>query len=109
VKIRVRDRAAFQPDRMARVGLSTTDRTQLDLYCLEPGQAQKPHTHEGQDKIYLVLEGRGRFTLGAAEEAVQAGEAVVAPAGTPHGVANDSGARLLVLVVVSPPPPHVGR
>ena len=109
MKIRVRDRAAFQPDRMARVGLSTTDRTQLDLYCLEPGQAQKPHTHEGQDKIYLGLEGRGRFTLGAAEEAVEAGEAVVAPAGTSHGVANDSGARLLVLVVVSPPPPHVGR
>ena len=109
MKIRVLDRAAFPPDRMARIGLSTTDRTQLDLYCLEPGQAQKPHTHEGQDKIYLVLEGRGRFTLGAAEAAVEAGEAVVAPAGTPHGVANDSGARLLVLVVVSPPPPHVGR
>lgn len=109
MKIRVRERAAFQPDRMARVGLSTTERTQLDLYCLEPGQSQKAHTHDAQDKIYVVLEGRGRFTLGDAEATVEAGEAVVAPAGTPHGVANDSGARLLVLVVVSPPPPHAAR
>jgi quercetin dioxygenase-like cupin family protein len=109
VKIRVRDRAAFQPDRMARIGLSTTERTQLDLYCLEPGQAQRPHTHDAQDKIYVVLEGRGRFTLGDADASVEAGEVVVAPAGTPHGVANDSGARLLVLVVVAPPPPHLPR
>lgn len=109
MKIRVRDRAAFQPDRMARIGLATTDRAQLDLYCLEPGQAQKPHTHEAQDKIYFVLEGRGRFTLGDAVAPVEAGEAVVAPAGTPHGVANDSDARLLVLVVVSPPPVHLAR
>ena len=109
MKIRVRDRAVFQPDRMARIGLSTTERTQLDLYCLEPGQVQKAHTHDAQDKIYVVIEGRGRFTLGDAESPVEAGEAVVAPAGTPHGVANDSGARLLVLVVVSPPPRHVAR
>jgi len=30
----------------------------------------------------------------------------VAAAGAPHGVTNDSGARLLLLVFVSPPPPH---
>lgn len=109
MKIRLRDHVAFQPDRMARIGLATTERTQLDLYCLEPGQAQKPHTHDAEDKIYVVLEGRGRFTLGDATSPVQTGEAVVAPAGTPHGVANDSDARLLVLVVVSPPPSHLGR
>lgn len=109
MKIRVRDRAAFQPDRMGRIGLSTTERTQLDLYCLEPGQAQRPHTHDAQDKIYVVLQGRGRFTLGDAETSAEAGEVVVAPAGTPHGVANDSDARLLVLVVVAPPPPHLSR
>lgn len=109
MKIRVREHAAFQADRMARIGLATTERTQLDLYCLEPGQAQKPHAHDAQDKIYFVLEGRGRFTLGDATAPVEAGEAVVAPAGTPHGVANDSNARLLVLVVVAPPPPHLAR
>ena len=64
------------------------------------------HTHDDQDKVYVVLDGRGRFSVGSADEMLEAGEAIVAPAGTPHGVVNDSGARLLLLVLVSPPPPH---
>ena len=109
MKLRVRDHVAFRPERMARIGLSTTARTQLDLYCLEPGQAQTPHAHDAQDKIYVVVEGRGQVTLGDAVAPVATGEVVVAPAGTPHGIANDSDARLVVLVVVAPPPPHVAR
>jgi len=106
VKIRLRERAAFQADRMAKIALATTPRVQLDLYALEPGQAQKVHTHDDQDKVYVVLEGRGRVTVGGDEETLEAGEAIVAPAGAAHGVRNDSGARLLLLVLVSPPPPH---
>jgi quercetin dioxygenase-like cupin family protein len=106
MKIRVMERAQFQADKMAKIALAATPRAQLDLYCLEPGQTQKVHTHDGQDKFYVVLEGRGRFTLGAEEHPLAAGEALVAAAGTPHGVINDSGARLVVLVLMSPPPPH---
>jgi quercetin dioxygenase-like cupin family protein len=107
VKIRLRERAKFQADKMARIALATTPHVHLDLYALEPGQAQKVHTHDDQDKIYVVLEGRGRITIGADNDTLEAGEAIVAPAGVAHGVSNDSGARLLLLVVVSPPPPHV--
>jgi quercetin dioxygenase-like cupin family protein len=106
VKIRLRDHARFSPDKMAKITLGATARVHLDLYALEPGQAQQVHTHDDQDKVYVVLEGRGRFTVGAAEEMLDAGEAIVAAAGAAHGVVNDSGARLLLLVLVSPPPPH---
>jgi mannose-6-phosphate isomerase-like protein (cupin superfamily) len=106
VKIRLRDHARFSADKMARITLGATPRVHLDLYALEPGQAQRVHTHDGQDKVYVVLEGRGRFTIGTTEETLEPGEAVVATAGAPHGVANDSGARLLLLVLVAPPPPH---
>jgi quercetin dioxygenase-like cupin family protein len=106
MKIRFRDHARFAADRMAKIGLAATPRVQLDLYALEPGQAQKVHTHDDQDKVYVVLEGRGRFTVGAVEETLEPGEAIVAAAGAAHGVTNDSGARLLLLVLVSPPPPH---
>ncbi len=106
MKIRVREHAKFRPDKMAKIALATTPRAQLDLYCLEPGQDQKPHAHDDQDKIYLVLEGRGRVVVGADTETLEAGEAIVAPAGTSHGIANDGTARLTVLVVVTPPPPH---
>jgi quercetin dioxygenase-like cupin family protein len=106
VKIRFRDHVRFAPDKMAKIALGATARVHLDLYALEPGQVQKVHTHDDQDKVYVVLEGRGRFTVGTVEETLEPGEAVVAAAGAPHGVANDSGARLLLLVLVSPPPPH---
>lgn len=106
LKIRVGDHVKLQPDRMAKVALATTARAQLDLYCVAPGQTQKPHTHADQDKVYYVLEGRGRFAVGGEEQTLEAGEATVAPAGVEHGLVNDGPVPLLVLVVVTPPPPH---
>ena len=98
--------AHFAPDKMQKINLFETEHFFCDVYCLEPGQDQKPHAHDDQDKIYLVLEGRGRVVVGAASETLEAGEAIVAPAGTSHGIANDGTARLTVLVVVAPPPAH---
>jgi len=106
MKIRVREQAKVNPERMAKIALATTARAQLDLYCLAPGQEQKPHSHADQDKIYYVLEGRGRVVVGGDEEMLEAGEAVVAPAGIDHGLVNVGPAPLLALVVVTPPPPH---
>ena len=106
MKIRVKDHAKVNPERMAKIALATTARAQLDLYCLAPGQEQKPHSHPDQDKIYFVLEGRGRVMVGDGVETLEAGEAVVAPAGVAHGLANAGTTPLLALVVVTPPPPH---
>ena len=105
-KIVIRDHMKFQPDKMAKIALGATSRALLDLYCLEPGQTQKAHTHGDQDKIYVVLEGAGRVLLGGGEEKLGPGEAVIAAAGVEHGLANDGPAKLVVLVVVTPPPPH---
>src|SRR5262245_38916578 len=106
MKITIKEHAVLSPDKMAKIALATTDRVQLDLYVVAPGQSQKPHRHDDQDKIYYVLEGRGRFTLGAGEESLAGGEALVARAGVEHGLVNDGTDPLLVLVVVTPPPPH---
>ena len=105
-KITIRDHVRWDPAKMAKVALGVTERALLDLYCVAPGQNQKPHTHGDQDKIYVVLEGQGRVRLGESEETLGPGESVIAPAGIEHGLANDGPAPLLVLVVVTPPPPH---
>ena len=109
MKIRVRDHVKVATDKMAKIGLAGTARTQLDLYCVAPGQSQSPHRHEGEDKIYYVIEGSGRFSVGGTEERLEVGEAIVAPAGIDHGLVNDGAAVLLVLVVVAPPPAHMKR
>ena len=107
MKIRVREHVKMSAEKMGKIGLSSTPRTQLDLYCVAPGQAQSPHRHESEDKIYYVVEGSGRVSVGGVEERLGPGEAVVAPAGVDHGLVNDSPEPLLVLVVVAPPPAHM--
>ena len=104
MRIRVKDHVKFQADKMAKIALATTARAQLDLYCVAPGQAQTPHRHVDQDKIYYVLEGNGLFTVGAEEETHGTGTAVLAPAGVDHGVRNASGERLWLLVFMAPNP-----
>jgi quercetin dioxygenase-like cupin family protein len=105
-KIRVKERAQFSQEKMSKIALATAERIQLDLYCLSPGQSQKPHTHTDMDKVYYVLEGNGLFSLSTQEEPIEAGEAVIAPAGVEHGLRNDGAVPLICLVAVSPPPRH---
>jgi hypothetical protein len=47
----------------------------IGLNCLDPGQAQKVHAHDGADKFYFVLEGHGKFTVGRGRERRRDGSA----------------------------------
>ena len=94
----------FSPDKMQKVGLFETDRMLCDLYCFEPGQAQKAHAHSGSDKVYVVLDGRARITIGGAERTLAAMQATTAPPGEEHGVVNDGPGRLVLLVFMAPKP-----
>ncbi len=105
-KIRVRDLVTYSPDRMTKMAVAGTPRVQLDLYCVAPGQSQKAHTHADLDKIYYVLEGAGRFSIGGITEMLGPGDVLVVPAGVEHGLDNVGPDPLLVLVVVAPPPTH---
>ena len=98
------DRACFDAAKMQKNALFTSSHLFYDLYCLEPGQAQKVHAHAGSDKIYLVLEGTARVTIGDAEADLGPGQAAIARSGEPHGLRNDSGARVMCLVTMAPPP-----
>ncbi len=98
------DHAQFNPDKMKKNNLFQTSRFFCDVYCFEPGQEQKGHVHGDQDKIYLVLEGQGRFKVGAEEQVLGPGQGTMAPAGEEHGVVNHTQDRLKVLVFVAPNP-----
>jgi quercetin dioxygenase-like cupin family protein len=95
---------AFNEQKMHKVNIFETERMFCDLYCFEPGQEQKTHTHAGADKIYYVLEGRGTFHIGGESRELQEHTIVIAPADVEHGVVNTSGARLVLLVYMAPKP-----
>jgi mannose-6-phosphate isomerase-like protein (cupin superfamily) len=94
----------FDPAKMQKLNLFETPRFFCDVYCLEPGQAQKPHRHEGADKVYAVLEGEVVARVGDERAALRAGDAVLAPAGLDHGVENPGPGRAAVLVFMAPRP-----
>ncbi|MFQ5598446.1 MAG: cupin domain-containing protein [Nitrospiria bacterium] len=96
----------FSPEKMKKTKLFDTDRMFCDLYCFEPEQFQKPHAHDGQDKVYIVLEGEGCFQVDEEEKTVAKGSAVLAPSGSVHGVKNRSSKRLVLLVFMAPKPEH---
>ena len=95
---------SFDPAKMRKNNLFETSRFFCDLYCLEPGQSQAPHTHAGEDKVYVVLEGEGTFLVGDEEASVEAGYAILAESGEVHGVTNDGPDRLVCLVFMAPHP-----
>ena len=95
---------AFNEQKMQKVNLFETERMFCDLYCFEPGQEQKTHTHAGADKIYYVLEGCGTFHIGGESRELREHSIVMAPADVEHGVVNTSGARLVLLVYMAPKP-----
>ncbi|HMB70444.1 MAG TPA: cupin domain-containing protein [bacterium] len=102
--VTLEDLRSFDPAKMKKNNLFETSRFFADLYCLEPGQAQAPHTHEGSDKVYVVLEGEGTFLVGSEEASLEAGQAVLAESGAVHGVANEGPDRLICLVFMAPHP-----
>ena len=95
---------AFNTHKMQKVNLFETERMFCDIYCFEPGQEQKTHTHDGSDKIYYVLEGTGTFDIGGERQELREQMIVMAPSGVEHGVVNTSNARLTVLVYMAPKP-----
>ena len=94
----------FSSEKMKKVSLFDTDNFFCDIYCLEPELFQKVHSHEGSDKVYMVLQGKGKVTVGSVEKELSENDITLAPSGEDHGVMKDSGVKLVMLVFMSPNP-----
>jgi mannose-6-phosphate isomerase-like protein (cupin superfamily) len=103
---KISELAQFAAEKMKKNSVFETERFFCDAYGFEPGQNQSPHTHEREDKIYYVIEGRGLFTIGDDSRELGPGEIALAPAGQRHGVENRGPERLLTLVFMTPKPQH---
>lgn len=100
----IADSVGFSEEKMKKIAIFDSPHLFYDAYCLLPGQSQKVHAHEGSDKIYYVLRGEGRFTVGEEERDLGEGNAVIARAGYSHGVSNETQENLVLLVTMAPRP-----
>ncbi len=101
--LRPENSAVFATDRYTKADLVRGETLFAGLNCFEPGQHQSVHTHRGADKLYLILSGKARMTVGDRQFEATTGQLVWAPAEVPHGV-DEALERTVMLVVLAPPP-----
>ena len=101
---RPEERARFAAEGMGKSDLVIGEQMFAGLNAFEPGQHHEPHTHCDRDKVYVVLEGRGEVTVEGRTEIVGPGDVAFARAGAIHGMLNPGPDRLVVLVLMAPPP-----
>ena len=100
--VRPIEHAVYRADKMGKSTLFSSAHLLVGVNAFEPGQAHALHAHQGMDKLYYVLEGKGLFLLDGAELPMRAGDMLVAPDGVPHGVRCTGAGRLAVLAVLAP-------
>lgn len=98
------ERARFRPDRMGKADLFRGDHVFAGLNAFEPGQQHEPHAHCARDKVYVVLQGTGELTIGDETSRVEPGDTALAPADVVHSVRNPGPERLVMMVLMAPPP-----
>ncbi|MCS7016762.1 MAG: molybdopterin-binding protein [Gemmatales bacterium] len=106
--LRPLEHVRFDPKKMGKVTLFNSPRLFLGLNCFQPGQEHQLHTHAGQDKAYLVLQGQGVFLVPDGEQPMREGDLLIAPAEAPHGIRNTGNQGLIVLVIMAPAPGQSG-
>ena len=104
LNLEVLKQRVFSTEKMQKINLVETTNFFCDIYCLCPGQSQKPHQHADADKIYFVLEGEVAVQVGDEEELCKTGQLVLAPAGEQHGVHNRGQGNATLLVMMTPNP-----
>lgn len=86
--------------------LYTTQRSQLVIMTLQPGEEIGMEHHEGHDQFIRVEAGQGVAILDGEKHALADGVAVVIPAGTEHNVINTSSNEPMRLYTLYTPPEH---
>jgi mannose-6-phosphate isomerase-like protein (cupin superfamily) len=85
--------------------LFTTDRSQLVLMTLQPGEEIGAEVHDGIDQVLAFVAGQGEAIIAGQHSPVRQGSVVVVPGGTRHNFVN-TGSTSLKLVTVYTPPEH---
>ena len=96
--------AVFHPDKMGKSDLVRMENLFVGLNTFEVGHEHKAHIHEGQDKLYLVVEGEGDVTVERKTTRIRKGALVAVRSGKEHALVNPGPARLVVMVVMAPTP-----
>jgi mannose-6-phosphate isomerase-like protein (cupin superfamily) len=93
----------FDKANYVKKDILSSGKLHVGLLCFEPGQGQKSHAHEQNDKVYFIHEGVATTTVGKETKELGPGACALAKAGEAHEIWNKGRDRLTVVVFTSPP------
>ncbi|OGK20167.1 cupin [Candidatus Roizmanbacteria bacterium RIFCSPHIGHO2_02_FULL_37_13b] len=94
-----------QKNEYFREVLFTTDKSQLVVMALQPGEDIGEEVHPEHDQFIRVESGQGKAVLNGEESMLDDGSAVVIPAGTKHNIINTC-PNVMKLYTIYTPPEH---
>lgn len=85
--------------------LFTTDKSQLVVMALKPGEEIGMEVHPEHDQFIRIESGKGKAIMNGEEHEIVDGSAVVIPAGAQHNIVNTS-QEIMKLYTIYTPPEH---
>src|SRR3712207_1514762 len=95
-------RLAAENEDFRRV-LYTTERSQLVLMAVQPGDEIGEESHEGIDQVLAFVAGEGEAVVEGARSPIRQGSVVVIPSGTRHNFVATGQTPLKLFTVYTPP------
>ena len=91
----------YQPGKVVSLTLAQQPGVGSTLFAFDAGEAISTHA-AGGDAMATVLEGTARITIDGVPYTVNAGEAIVMPAGIPHAVEAVTAFKMYLVVAKAP-------
>lgn len=83
--------------------LAETDKSQIGVMTIKPGQDSGPEEIHSGDQIVYVIDGEAQVRLNGEEGKVISGQALIIPAGAQHHIYNCGQNQLFFLTIYAPP------
>jgi quercetin dioxygenase-like cupin family protein len=89
---------SYQQGQIVSKTLVQNKSVSLTLFAFDKDEEISTHASDG-DAMVQVLDGTAKITIGGQDYTVQAGKAIVMPAGVPHAVAAAESMKFLLTVI----------
>jgi quercetin dioxygenase-like cupin family protein len=96
--ISLKEQVSAQEGQVVSKTLAQDEALSITLFAFSKGEEISTHQSLG-DALVVVLEGKGRFTVGNVPYEVNAGETIVMPANVPHAVYAVEDFKMMLTVV----------
>lgn len=91
------DQVEYQKGQVVSKTLVQNELVSMTIFSFDKGEEISSHA-AGGDAMVIVLEGKGRFTIGGEVFILNEGETVIMPKGIPHAVYGEEKFKMLLVV-----------